>query len=125
MIKLENYRAKMKNALEGLYEGVCTVYNQSKVIADDGSTSFAETAVLEDEPCRLSHSSFPTNSRGEQVASRTSTITLYLAPDKVVPSGSRIAVTQYGETVTYWMSGQPKIFSTHQEIELALQGGYA
>lgn len=121
MIGLENYRAKMKTALEQLYEGKCTVFVKSKLKAEDGSTVYVDTIVHTDVPCRLSHESFPSNQRSEQLANRSSSIKLYLDTDKQIPSGSRIEVTQYGETVVYWMSGQPKIYSTHQEIELSLK----
>lgn len=121
MIRLENYRAKMKTALEQLYEGKCTVFVKSKSKAEDGSTVYVDTIVYTDVPCRLSHESFPSNQRSEQLANRSSSIKLYLDTDKQIPSGSRIEVTQYGEAVMYWMSGQPKIYSTHQEIELSLK----
>lgn len=121
MIGIEKYRAKMKTALERFYEGKCTVYVRSKVKAEDGSTTFVDLIVYADIPCRLSHESFPSNQRSEQIASRSSSIKLYLDTDKQIPSGSRIEVTQYGESVMYWMSGQPKIYSTHQEIELSLK----
>ena len=48
------------------------------------------------------------------------TIKLFISPLVNVPPGSKITVTQNNQTQVYKSSGQPAVYTNHQEIELEL-----
>jgi len=46
-------------------------------------------------------------------------VRLFLAPDVVIPPGSRIVVRRGdGQELCFWRSGVPAIFEGHQEIRM-------
>ena len=48
------------------------------------------------------------------------TIKLFISPLVNVPAGSKITVTQNNQIQVYKASGQPAVYTNHQEIELEL-----
>ncbi|MDR1692273.1 MAG: hypothetical protein LBR72_02855 [Oscillospiraceae bacterium] len=117
----------VRKAIEGLYDGVCTVYVREASPGHDpvsGETVFVENAVISDAPCRLSYSRITETSPG--VAARvTQTVKLFIAPEAEVPPGSKITVTQNGVTGHYAQSGEAAVYASHREIPLALFERYA
>lgn len=73
--------------------------------------------VLTDQPCRLSHKTFPVTSEGGGYAGTVHEIKIFCSPELNIPAGSEIVVTrQNGHQETFKGSGTPANYSTHQEI---------
>ncbi len=115
-----------RKAIEATYDGVCAVYEQ-RPCEDPGTYDivFQEVPVKSGIPCHLSYSSAPSTAAGDTGAAVAQVIKLHLAPEEEILPGSRIEVTQQGKTESYSRSGQPAVYSSHQEIELSLFRGYA
>ena len=115
----------VRKAIESRYNGLCNVYEYESVKDDVTKiTSQKEVAVLENQPCKLSFESISaTDSNGAPVKSMSAK--LFISPDVKIKAGSKIVVTQNGETTEYSNSGSPAIYSNHQEIMLELFDKYA
>ena len=50
---------------------------------------------------------------------------LFISPEIVINGGSKIIVEQDGRKAEYSASGEPAVYSTHQEITLELFKGWA
>jgi hypothetical protein len=112
--------------VESLYEGVCTVYTATKAKnAATKETEFAETAILTNQPCRLSFASIPGTGLIDHAPRLGQATKLFISPGVSIPPGSRIVVAQNGAAEHYSMSGQPARYATHQEISLELFKGWA
>lgn len=112
---------QMVNPLEVLWIGRCTVYEfQSVTDPYTFQTTQKMIPVIVDEPCRLSykHEQATNISSGAAVVSQS--ITLFIRPGLVINPGSVIEITQHGVTTKYKGSGQPAIYSNHQQIVLNL-----
>lgn len=108
-----------QKAIVSLWTGICTIYTRAEQVNQTNKRiEFVETAIIEDEPCRLSFKNSSPVSISTDVAENKQIIKLFLSPNVVVPMGSKITVTQNGVTNTYRRSGEPCIFSYHQEILL-------
>lgn len=117
---------KARKAVESLYDGICTVTEHQKVVKPNKSTSFSDVPVLTDEPCRLSYSTITDiNAREDESSSVVQVTKLFISPDVTIKTGSKISVTQHGQTTDYKSSGQPAIYQTHQEIILELFKGWS
>lgn len=109
------------NPLAILWKGKCTIYEYRDIVDPiTHLTTQKEVPVLVDEPCRLSYNfEQATNIRsGAAVVSQS--ITLFIRPDLVINAGSVIEITQNGVTEKYKGSGQPAVYTNHQEIILQL-----
>ena len=84
-----------------------------------------ETLVQDGIACHLSYSSTALAAGSDTVTGVAQTIKLFLAPEPVVPPGSRIEVTQQGRTESYAQSGKAAVYSSHQEILLEIWKEYA
>lgn len=117
---LDRARAAARKAQESLYEGVCDIVERQSYKDEHGATSFHEVTVYQEVPCRVSFgglgnvnaASSGTVSEIEQV------IKLFINPDITIKAGSKIIVTQNGETLEYHNSNVPMKYPTHQEIIL-------
>lgn len=115
-----------REALEAVYDGVCTVYEKQPVFDPVTKvTAVREVEVLAEEPCHLSFSNAGPSSGSENAAEVSQVIKLFLAPEKEIRPGSRIMVTQQGRTENYSRSGKAAVYAGHQEITLELFRGYA
>lgn len=113
--------AKMvRKAIEFLYKGTCTVTIHQEYEKDNGSTGFRDVVVLTDEPCHLSVSNKASTTQGEVAASVSQVTELFISPNVNIPPGSKVTVTQNGETIDYTKSGVKAKYDTHQEIILEL-----
>lgn len=115
----------VKKALESMYGGVCTIIEHQKVVRPNKTTGFDDVVVIENQPCRLSFKTVTSANQGENGASLTQTVTLFMSPDIVVKAGSKVVVTQNGKTTEYKSSGEPAIHANHQEITLELFKGWS
>ena len=109
------------NPLSKLWIGKCTIYEfQSVTNPGNFQTTQKEVAVLVDEPCRLSYNREQATNIQSGAAVVSQSITLFIRPDLVINPGSVIEITQHGVTTKYKGSGQPAIYTNHQEIVLQL-----
>lgn len=61
----------------------------------------------------------------EAAASKTQTAKLFISPEIEVKAGSKISIAHQGKTIDYKRSGEPAVYTNHQEIMLDLFDGYA
>ena len=117
-----------RKALERLWKDRCTVYHRVKVTDPKTKlTDFDEKPLLQDQPCKLSFETL-TSTNGDEVATAQQVVKLFLSPDVKVPAGCKIIVTRPNDverTFTYSRSGEPGVFSNHQEIMLEPFRGWA
>ncbi len=127
MVKaMEAARRAARRAQEATYEGICTIYEYRDVT--DTKTKLSseeEVAVIENQPCKLSFEKLNAVVQTETAAVQAQGVKLFLAPEIVVYSNSKIIVTQNGVTDEYSASGKPAIYPTHQEITLESFRGWA
>lgn len=120
----KNQVVKHRKAIELLYDGVCTVTGMQEVTKESGATGFEPVVICDNQPCRLSFGASRTNT-GEAATETTHEAQLFLAPEIVIPAGSRVTVTQHGYTWEYKLSSDPAVYSTHQEIKFSLKDRWA
>ena len=117
---------KVRNAVESLYDGRCTIIEYKKVQKANKSTGFSEEVVLENQPCRLSFQNKSSTDPTETGASSiVQVVKVFLSPDIDVKPGSKLKITQNGVTTDYEYSGKPSFYHTHQEIILDLFKGWS
>ena len=81
-------------------------------------TSQKEVKVLEDVPCKLSYESINTANQSTGACEISLSAKLFISPDVEIKAGSKIVVTQNGKTTAFSNSGEPGVFTNHQEIML-------
>lgn len=117
-----------RKALERLWKDRCTVYHRVKVTDPKTKlTDFDEKPLLQDQPCKLSFKTL-NSTDGDHVATVAQSVKLFISPDVEIPAGCKIVVTRFNDlerTFTYSRSGEPGIFTNHQEIMLEPFKGYA
>lgn len=116
---------KVRNAVESLYDGRCTITEYQKVNKENKSTALNEIVVLENQPCRMSFGTVNPTNQTDTASVVAQTITVYLSPDVIVKPGSKLTITQNGVTNEYKCSGKPAVYSSHQEISLELFKGWS
>lgn len=121
----ENQVVAVRKAIEMTYDGKCTITEHQKVQKPNKSTGFQDVVVLSDQPCKLSFSKITNTSQGETAAMVIQTAKVLLAPEIQIKTGSKLTVTQNGVTTEYSKSGEPAIYSTHQEVVLELFKGWS
>lgn len=113
-------------ALQTLWDGLCTVTVRRMVInKQNGRNEPQEVVTVEDAPCRLSYKTVSTAGEQDHAATAQQTVKLLLSNEWDVPPGSKITVTQHGNTVEFAWSGLPARYSHHQEILLQPFRGWA
>ena len=111
----------VNNPLTVLWTGKATIYEYMHTTDPDTyQTTLELVPVLEDEPCRLSYNHEQATNIQSGAAVVSQSITLFVRKDLVIKPGSVIEVTQNGVTEKYKGSGQPAIYSQHQQIVLQL-----
>lgn len=117
-----------RKALERLWKDRCTVYHRVKVTDPKTKlTDFDEKPLLQDQSCKLSFETL-NSTDGDHVATVAQSVKLFISPDVEIPAGCKIVVTRFNDlerTFTYSRSGEPGIFTNHQEIMLEPFKGYA
>lgn len=116
----------LRAAIESQYIGLCTVAEYKPVTNPITKiTKHDEFNVHTDKPCRLSFKNITNaNSTGTGTV-LVQVIKLFIAPELKIKPGSKITVTQNGETTEYKNSGKPALYSSHQEVILELFDGWA
>lgn len=117
-----------RKALERLWKDRCTVYHRVKVTDPKTKlTDFDEKPLLQDQPCKLSFETL-NSTDGDHVATVAQSVKLFISSNVEIPAGCKIVVTRFNDlerTFTYSRSGEPGIFTNHQEIMLEPFKGYA
>lgn len=109
------------NPLSILWTGRCTIYEyQDMTEPETYQTIQKEVPVLKDEPCRLSYNHEQATDIRSGAAVVSQSITLFIRNDLKIKPGSVIEITQNGVTEKYKGSGQPAVYSNHQEIVLQI-----
>ncbi len=110
----------VRKTLEKLYIGRCNVFVYENKQDEQSKKIKQELNLLyEDIPCRLSYSSSP-KTNVDNVGTKSQDIKVFLSCDFVIPTGSMLEICQNGVKAKYKSSGSPKLYSSHQEIELEL-----
>lgn len=113
-------------ALQSLWTGTCTVFVREKQQNNTNKRmEFSESPLHENIACRLSFQTVSAAKESQNAAQVGQVIKLFLSPEYSIPPGSKITVTQNGQTNDYQNSGQPAVYSNHQEIVLDLFRGWA
>ena len=112
----------LKIPAESLYNKKCTVYEYI-TIRDEitGIDSTKEYEKYNDVPCRISYKSIPNTSQTDTGASLTQSICLFCSPDYDIQPGSKVSC----QGKAYKASGEPAVYTSHQEIELILDKEWA
>lgn len=115
-----------RRAIESLYKGICTIYEQQKVTDPiTRQITTKEVKVLENQKCKLSYEKITSASQTSAPATIAQSTKLFIAPEIIVKAGSKIVVTQHGRTSEFSRSGEPAIYMDHQEVKLELFKEYA
>lgn len=119
-----------KNILASFWKDKCTIYVQTASKNQTTKrTEFTETALVTDEPCKLSYDNTGPATQivsiEENVPALDQTVKLFMSNETVVPAGSKVAVTRDGRTFYFRSSGEPKVFIYHQEIGLEIDERWA
>jgi len=122
VVDLNTYR----KAIESLYKGTCTI-KEFKSVKDPIThiTTKKEVTVLENQKCRLSYEKIASANQTTGPTTIAQSIKLFIAPEIVINAGSKIIVTQHGKTTAFERSGEPALYTNHQEIRLELFKEYA
>jgi len=84
---------------------------------------FAERKIYADLPCRMSYRlSFETVSGvrdvGDAAVAAGQAVKLFLAPEIVVPVGSKIVLRRGNQEMVFARTGMPAVFGMHQEVRM-------
>ena len=111
----------VEKALQKLWNDICTVYIQQEITDEKTKrTKFEEIAIIENEPCKLSFNSLTSAENIDNVSAVSQSITLFISNEINIPSGSKIVITRNEHIFIYKNSGEPRIYTHHQEIKLEL-----
>lgn len=111
--------------LDTLYSGFCDIYQYTDTKDSHSKvTSTSLSLIYEQVPCRASYynnSSNISSTKDQQFNSiKKQTIKLFINNQIIVTAGSIFEVTQNDKINKYKNSGEPAIYSSHQEIMLEL-----
>jgi len=118
---LDKARNAARKAIESGYIGLCTIIERRNVRDEETKiTHQREVVTVENQPCKLSFAKLQNAAQGENAAAVAQGVRLFIAPEVAVLPGSKIIVEQNGVSKAYAASGEPAVYSSHQEIDLAL-----
>ena len=110
--------SKYAGMIRDMWNDLCNVTVREEVTDPETKlTDFKETVIVSEEPCRLSYSALQ-NASGEHIDSAEMTAKLFISPDIDIPPGSRISIERHGRKLEFSRSGEPALYTNHQEIEL-------
>lgn len=107
------------NPLATLWIGRCTIYDKVKTTnPNTHQTTYSNSAVATDEPCRVSYKNESTIDVATGVPVWSQKVVLFIRPDLTIKRGAEIEVTQRGVTTRYVAGSTPTKYTYHQEIIL-------
>ena len=111
----------MVNPLAILWTGRATISEYQEITNEETyQSTFALVPIVQDEPCRLSHSRESTVNVSEGAPYVAQSIVLFIRPDIAIKEGSVIEVTQNNVTTKYKRASKPAVYTNHQEVSLEL-----
>lgn len=117
-----------RKALERLWKDRCSIFHMEEATDPvTHLTDFEEKPLLQDQPCKLSFETL-SSTGGDELPTVAQVTKLFISPDVKIPPGCKIVVTRFNpvqRVFTFSKSGEPGIFTNHQEINLTLWEGYA
>jgi hypothetical protein len=102
-----------------------TVTEYREITKPNGSTGFEEVQVFTDELCKLSFSTLQTTNQDDADAKIVQVTKLFCDDGIQIKAGSKISIERKGKTFEFSQSGEPGIFTLHQEIVLVPFRGWA
>ncbi len=121
-MNIESARRIMREKIEQTYEDSCSVYEQKDVFDEKTKVKKGKrVATLEDEPCRLSFSRLEAGEKADPASAPSQTAKLFISPDIDIKTGCVLEIKHKGRIYEYERSGQPAVYSSHQEIVLQLR----
>lgn len=112
--------------LEKLWEDSCTVYIREKTTdATTKRTVYADYKLYENQPCKLSFETLTSTTEADHTPLVVQRVKLFVGNELDIPAGSKIVITRNNKTYTYKASGEPGVFTHHQEILLEQFEGWA
>ena len=109
---------RVKLPVKSMMIGSCNVQEYQTVKNEKTHVTKQElVTVYTDQPCKLSYEKAPTTAEGNSPV-KLLAVKLFLPSELVIRAGSVLTVTQAGKTQTFKASGEPKVYTNHQEIEL-------
>ena len=112
-------QVKVRKAIESLYTGICNVIVYDDVTDPETHlTEKGEVVVFENVPCKLSFERVNSSVSSETYSEKGQGVKLFVNPEMVVPPGSKIVVEQNNVVTAYKLSGEPAVYTSHQEIPL-------
>lgn len=109
-----------KAALMSLWKDRFSVTEYKGAVKPNHATGFVEAAVpgLQDLPCKLSFSTLYEAGQNDTGAPVSQAAKLFCDGALDIPAGSKVTVKRDGRTFEFSRSGEPGIFTHHQEIAL-------
>lgn len=108
-------------SLKRILGDICSVSVLEQVENEEtGRIENAETLIFEDVPCYFISKSSSSYVKNNYVPSATNNGVLIVERNIQIPMGSKITVTQNGETTDYSYAGIPTVYSCHREIPVAI-----
>lgn len=115
-----------EKALKLLWKDTCSVFIQSKKTNETTKrTEFEEIPLYENQPCKLSFETLTSTTETDHAPSVSQGAKLFVSNELFIPAGSKIVITRKNTTFSYKQSGEPGVFTYHQEIPLELFDGWA
>ncbi len=115
---------RMREAIEALWTDVCSIAVRRAVQAEGGAEELREETIATGVKCRLSY--IEAGAAQLDVAAQLGQrAKLMLGCELEVPPGSLITVERCGRQVKYRSSGAPRLYRSHQEIEMELSDRWA
>lgn len=110
--------AAFSKAMKRLWTGRCDIYEYKS--SDKGIVETSLVKVSEAIPCRISFEKGQSSNSSTVQSSKEQYTKLILSNDIEIKAGSLLEVEQNGRRTRYKSSGEPAIYSSHQEILLEL-----
>lgn len=105
-------------SLKRLWHDKCTVIERVEVENEDHTTGFEDRSVVINEPCKLSFETISGNGYNGTAATIVQKAKLFISADLDIKTGSIIIVTRGTREFKFKHSGEPGVFTNHQEIVL-------
>lgn len=110
-----------ERALQSLWKGKMTVIIRTQTKNETTKQNeFSETVLFENEPCRLSFSSITPTENSVGAAETAQSVKVFCSQTLDIPAGSKLVIEQNGRVSEYSKSGEPAVYTYHQEIPLKL-----
>lgn len=120
-------KATLRVARQRLYYGLADIYGARKTTDPiTGITKVESDALLhQNVPCKLSHKTIKEDSQTDGPSVVAHSIKVSITNEIVIPSGSKMTITQNGKSATYKSSGESAQFIVHQEVPLVIDKRYS